>query len=164
MPKPIRRKTDKVYIGIDPGKSGGLVAIQATSLGSIVVTPMPATERDVWDWFAAIPSEGSFAVIEKVHSMPKQGVASSFTFGQGYGFLRCCLIASELPFEDVIPRNWQKALGIRPRKKTESNHQWKNFLRGKAQQLFPNIAQEITLLTADALLIAEYCRREHKER
>lgn len=162
MPKLIRRrKTDRVYVGIDPGKSGGLVAL---SLESIVVTPMPATERDVWDWFAAIPPERSFAVIEKVHSMPKQGVASSFTFGMGYGFLRACLIARELPFEDVPPRAWQKALGIRTRRKTESNSQWKNFLKGHAQQRFPNIAQEITLLTADALLIAEYCRREHKER
>ena len=38
----------RIYIGIDPGKSGGLVALQ----GKIVqVCPMPLTLRDVWDWF-----------------------------------------------------------------------------------------------------------------
>jgi hypothetical protein len=54
MPKPPKRKTGWTYIGIDPGKSGGLVAL---SSAGIVVTPMPGTERDVWDWFAAIPPE-----------------------------------------------------------------------------------------------------------
>ena len=161
MPKPPKQKSCKVFVGIDPGIGGGLVAI--SSVG-IVVTPMPVTERDIWDWFAAIPPERSMAVLEKVHSMPGQGVASMFKFGQSYGFLRACLIGRGIPFEEIMPRIWVRAIGVPPKKKSESRSQWKNRLKGKAQQLFPDIASEITLITADALLIAEVCRRKHREK
>jgi Holliday junction resolvasome RuvABC endonuclease subunit len=98
------------------------------------------------------------AVIEHVHAMPKQGVSSTFKFGVGYGGLRMALIAASIPFEEVTPRTWQKALGVVVRKKTETKTQFKNRLKAKAQQLFPR--ESITLKTADALLIAEYCRRK----
>ena len=38
-----------LYIGIDPGASGGLVAL--FSSGEIEAVPMPDTEREVWNWF-----------------------------------------------------------------------------------------------------------------
>ena len=163
MPSPPSRNM-RVYIGIDPGQSGGLVAITAEE---VMATPMPSTERDVWDWisqyeedWAAARITPAVAVIEKVHSFPGQGVVSTFKFGMGYGGLRMALIASSIPFEEVTPRTWQKALSIPPKKKTESNSQWKNRLKQKAQQLFPEV--KVTLKTADALLIAEFCRRSKR--
>jgi crossover junction endodeoxyribonuclease RuvC len=98
-------------------------------------------------------------MIEKVHSMPKQGVASSFKFGRGYGGLRMALIAAGIPFEEVTPQAWQKALAIPKRSKTETPVQWKNRLKALAQQLYPDI--KVTLKLADALLIATYCQRKH---
>jgi Holliday junction resolvasome RuvABC endonuclease subunit len=92
--------------------------------------------------------------------MPKQGVASSFKFGVNYGIVRMALTAAGIPFEEVTPQAWQKALGITHRKKTETPSEWKNRLRARAQQLFPSVS--LTLATADALLIAEYCRRINK--
>jgi len=89
--------------------------------------------------------------------MPKQGVSSTFKFGRGYGFLRGCLVALGIPFEDVTPQTWMRALNVPPRRKNETKAQFKQRLRGVAQQLFPS--EKITLATADALLIAEYCRR-----
>lgn len=146
-----------IYVGVDPGQSGGLATICS---GLIVVTPMPATERDIWEWFADLSGMGDcLGVIERVHSMPKQGVASTFKFGWGYGGLRMALIAASIPFEDVIPRTWQKAFGTSPKKRTETKTQWKNRLKAKAQQLFPGVA--VTLETADAVLIAEFCRRKN---
>lgn len=114
---------------------------------------MPETERDVWEWLQGALGGSDFAYIERVHSMPKQGVASSFTFGRSYGFLRGCLIASGIPFEEVTPQTWQKALGCLSRGD-------KNVTKAKAQQLFPSL--KITHATADALLIAEYGRRTRK--
>ena len=150
-----------VYIGIDPGQSGGLVALYNDR---VVADAMPATERDIWDWFnpprsPAVPVS-VYAVIEKVHSMPNQGVSSTFKFGCGYGGLRMALIAAGIPFEEVTPQAWQKAMGIPRREKTESKTQWKNRLRSIAQQLFPS--EKVTLKTSDALLIAEYCRRKNR--
>jgi len=149
---PIIHSKRSVYAGIDPGMSGGLVCIGP----QLIVTPMPPTERDIWDWFEALPPV-RLAVIEKVHSMPRQGVASTFKFGCSYGGLRMALIASKIPFQEVTPQTWIKGLGIPGKKKTESGTQWKNRLKGKAQQFFPQVG--VTLKTADALLIARYCQK-----
>jgi hypothetical protein len=83
-----------------------------------------------------------------------------FNFGANYGALRMALTAAGIPFEEVVPGVWQRGLNIPPRKKTEGKTAWKNRLKAKAQQLFPSV--KITLATADALLIAEFCRRKHE--
>lgn len=142
-----------IYVGIDPGQAGGLAMIDK----NVDVIKMPSTDLDIWNWFSSLKSKKCFAVIEKVHSMPGQGVASTFKFGMAYGSLKMALTASGIAFEEVTPRKWQKALGIVPRAKTESKTEFKNRLKAKAQQLFPDI--KMTLSICDALLIAEYNRR-----
>ena len=141
------------FIGIDPGQSGGIVALDTNG----IVThceKMPGTEGDIGSLLSSIRWESetdhNFALIEAVHSMPKQGVSSSFKFGQNYGLLRGILIGQQIPFDQVTPQRWQKAMGCM----TKGD---KNVSKAKAQQLFPG--ERITHAVADALLIAEYCRR-----
>jgi hypothetical protein len=159
------------FFGIDPGQSsGGLAWIDPSRFPQVVeTTAMPETERDIADWIknrCYQPDYGaSYAVIERVQAMPikgrKQGAVGMFRFGQNYGFLRGVLVATGIiTFEEIRPRVWQQALGIVPRQKLESDSEWKNRLKSLAQQLFPSL--KVTLKTADALLIAEYCRRKHK--
>ncbi len=156
----------QVYLGIDPGQDGGIAMVNVATRDSgrrpvlKSAIAMPETERDVWETLRAEgeSAKACMAIIEKVHSFPKQGVASTFKFGVGYGGLRMALTASRIPFEVVLPKVWQRGLGIPARKKNETNSRWKNRLKGMAQQLFPNA--DITLKTADAILIAEYCRRK----
>lgn len=163
MPK--LNKPRQVFIGVDPGKAGGLVAIWPEGT---TATPMPATEKDIWDWFRMlwVTDYSAVAVIEKVHAMPKQGVTSSFTFGMGYGGLRMCLISAGIRFEAVTPQAWMKGLSIPPRKKGGGTDvQWKDKLRARAQELFPELDCWDWLIgeqrkVSDALLIAEYCRRK----
>ena len=143
----------RTYVGIDPGTNGGIVLLTKTT---IRLYRMPPTEKDVWEIVRRIPGRPT-AVIEKSQAMPKQGVSSAFKYGQGYGFLRGCLIARGIPFSEVTPQRWMKGLGIRSRRKTESKTQWKNFLKGIVQQKYPQ--EKITLQTCDAVLIAEYCRQ-----
>ena len=175
MPRIPKAKTEQttLYIGIDPGQAGGLVALCVSAKGSEVnAVSMPDTERQVWEWIAenspARFAPNSYAVIEKVHSMPEQGVVSSFKFGMGYGALRMALTAACIPFEEVDPRTWQKALGVAPRKKEETKPQFKLRLLKLAQQLFPSLplwsekrAKGKMLAVSDALLIAYYCERKH---
>ncbi len=153
---------EEISIGIDPGKSGGIVSIQ----GSFVkVEKMPSTERDVWEIFSGFREESakSYAYIERVHSMPAQGVKSCFTFGQNYGMLRAFLIAAEIPFEEVIPQKWMKFWSLPTLKQCgDSKTKKKNAHKAKAQQLFPKI--KMTHAVADALLICEYGRRMRKEK
>lgn len=146
----------RTYIGIDPGQTGGLAIIGDT----VDVVKMPPTEADIWSWFLDKKDTNCFAIIEKVHSMPGQGVASTFKFGQGYGGLRMALIAAGIPFDEVTPMKWQKALGIPVKSKKESKTEFKNRLKAKSQQLFPKI--KMTLDICDALLIAEYNKRKQE--
>jgi hypothetical protein len=156
--------------GIDPGASGGIAIISGDNI--VQAFPIPKTEGDIALLFAERikPAGITYCVLEAVHSFPGQGVVSSFTFGRGVGLLVGLLMAHRIPFEEIPPRTWQKALGIPPRIKApkrpkpfmtyapeESQSEWKNRLKAKAQQLFPEI--KITLSTADALLIAEAARR-----
>lgn len=137
------------YIGIDPGQSGGVAFITPMATKAY---NMPDTERDIWNLFLVDSPHKYFAVIERVHSMPRQGVASSFKFGMSYGALRMALVASGIPFEDVTPQKWQKALGC-------LSGGDKNVTKQRAQSLFPQL--KITHKTADSLLLAEYCRRTY---
>lgn len=157
-------KDRAVYIGIDPGKHGGLVALSYSGAVS-ACSPMPETERDVWNWFTEQAPRMSprSAVIEKVGGYiqgNKLPGSAMFNFGWGYGGLRMALIGHGVPFEEITPRRWQRAMGVIPRGKAESKTAFKTRLKAKAQQLFPNV--KVTHATADALLIAEYCRRKHR--
>lgn len=136
-----------IIIGIDPGASGGIAVLNPTVLA---VHKLDGTERDARDFLCGVNLSESFAYIERVHSMPKQGVASSFKFGQSYGFLRGLLIGLGIPFEEVTPQKWQKAMGCMSKGD-------KNVTKGRAQQLFPGV--KVTHAIADCLLIAEYGRR-----
>lgn len=153
------------YLGIDPGASGGLAEVWLSplqhSIHACTAVKMPATRRDIWSWFKGIASYAAFAVIEKVGGYVKGGEgnvgSAMFNFGTSYGELLMALTAAGIPYEEVPPRKWQAGLGISPRGKAETRTAWKNRLKEKAQQLFPQ--EKVTLATADALLIAEYCRR-----
>lgn len=140
------------YIGIDPGVAGGIAVIHHD--GSFIdMTKMPATEADVLSWLRAHSQPGDRAMLELVRASPQMGVVSSFTFGRGYGGLRMALIACGMPFDEVTPVKWQTTMQCRSRGD-------KNVTKRRAQELFPKIV--ITHAVADALLIAEYCRRKHE--
>lgn len=146
-----------MYIGIDPGKNGG-IAVLGESIDPVCVyaaVKMPETERDILDFLNKEIQDARpvYAVIEKVHSSPQMGVVSAFTFGKGYGGLLMALTAHRVAFAEVAPRVWQKAIGC-------LSGGDKNVTKRRAQQLFPN--EKVTHATADCLLIAEFCRRSHQ--
>ncbi len=141
-----------ITIGIDPGKKGGISFFEMglPLRDGVTVVKMPATERDLWDLFAAV--ESGTAYIERVHSSPQMGVVSSFTFGYGYGVLVGLLTAAKIPIIEVSPSKWQGVLGCR----TKGD---KTITKRLAQRLFPFI--KVTNDTADALLIGYYgCKQE----
>ena len=140
-----------LFLGIDPGGSGGIALIGE---GFAQAWKMGETEADTADLLRTHQAAIRATYIENVHSMPKQGVSSSFKFGRSYGFLRGLLIALQIPFEQIEPRVWQQRMGCR-------THGDKNVSKAKAQQLWPHL--RITHAIADALLIAEACRRFHSQ-
>ena len=141
-------------IGLDPGSCGAAVLLRED--GSTDIARFDKlTQTDIADALREWSQDACFAYLEKVHSMPKQGVASTFKFGLNYGFLIGCLTALKIPFEFVTPNTWQKALSCQSKGD-------KNVTKAKAQQLFPHL--KIIHTIADALLIAEFGRRTFTER
>jgi hypothetical protein len=185
MPKAPTKTNLGPFIGIDPGKSGGIAALCRSD---VWVWPMPTTERDIWDRLRCW-EEGTTAVIEKVGGYTGEGQPGSrmFNFGKNYGSLLMALTAAEIKFEEVTPQQWQKTFAVVPRKyKTvidkkasgstsgkkkvwlETKGQFKDRLRRKAQQIFPQLpiwreprSKGRQLEICDSLLIAEFCRRKH---
>lgn len=178
----------KYYIGVDPGNSGGIVVIRN---GKMNRSYRAFTDHSLWDFMKSLGDDArnssAFATLEKVSGYvggAGNTGASMFSFGRSYGALRMALIAAGIPFEEIVPGVWQKALGIPKRKPHtkavdhvitkgknkgkkvkkkvggETTNEWKNRLRAEAMKLFPN--DHITLATADAALIAEYCRRKRE--
>lgn len=140
-----------MWIGIDPGQSGGIAVIEETSSGVLVTSQkLDATEADVSAFLDVFAVRAKFCVIEKVGATPQMGVCSAFTFGKSFGFLIGILTAHKIPFDFVTPQKWQKSLGCL----TKGD---KNVSKSAAQRLFPSV--RFTHANADATLLAEYCRR-----
>jgi hypothetical protein len=142
-----------VFLGVDPGVSGGLAFVRDD--GHVIgVHKMPENERELLD-LLKMHVRGDTgvsvrAVLERVHSSPQMGKASVFTFGKGYGALRMGLVAAGIPFDEPTPQSWQKALSCR----TQGD---KAVSKARAHELFPTA--HVTNWSAEALLLAEYCRR-----
>lgn len=102
-----------IVVGIDPGQKGGIVA---NRYGEIISTrKMPVVKFDGYSTldYQAIAHflhdmQPDHVVIEKVHSMPGQGVKSMFSFGMGFGGLLGVCAALGLPLTLVRPQVWQK--------------------------------------------------------
>lgn len=157
MPKVGKNQNEtRLFLGIDPGKSGGMAVVTSTRRLLTFFSLAKATERDIWEFVSS--DTYSFSTIEKVGGFtgtPQPG-SRMFNFGQGYGALRMSLIAAGVPFDEVRPQKWLKEFGL-IRAKTDTDTIWKNRLRQKAEQLFPGV--KITLAVSDAVLLAEYARR-----
>jgi crossover junction endodeoxyribonuclease RuvC len=139
----------QIILGIDPGISGGMAILAIDKSSANAVAFAKTTPHDITGLLRH--AKISKAYIEAVHSMPKQGVASTFKFGMNYGVWQGLLIGLGIPFERVVPAKWQLAMGCRTRGD-------KNISKHRAQELFPRL--QVTHAIADALLIAEYGRRK----
>jgi len=97
-------------LGIDPGVSGAYALLGSNGLVT-VVDDLPVINRqvDAAEWRRVLTEiKPDVAVVELVHSMPKQGVASTFKFGMAAGLIRGVLLGAGVPIIDVAPTVWKK--------------------------------------------------------
>ena len=156
-----------LFIGVDPGASGGLAYILRDEKGIKLVgtEKCPKTAGKLYEMVFKI-KESIFSfndkrlpcpytimcMMEKVHSMPGQGVKSTFSFGKNLGWWESALEANRIPYGLVHPRVWQKHFNI----KTDNKKDRKKLLRERAEELYPEI--KMTYYVSDALLIMDYCK------
>lgn len=149
-------------LGIDPGAHGGFCFrdtrhesyIDVYSYNKLTphdIAGIIKVEKDI----TRICGNQIKAYIEEVHSMPRDGKASAFSFGKNYGMWLGILTALGIPYEEVLPVKWQSALKLRVRGLEYSKK--KKALKEIAQKRFPDL--NLTLDTCDAVLIAEYGRQ-----
>lgn len=149
-----------IFIGIDPGKSGGIAWMRDDFSKPEHVKIDGLTELDLHNVVETIVNDSPpdanevCAVIEAVSASPQMGVTSAFSFGRNFGFWLGVLAGCAVPYALVRPQKWQKAMGCMSKGD-------KNVTKAAAQRLYPN--EKITHATADALLLATYCRRHHAE-
>lgn len=108
-----------LVLGVDPGLTGALALVETDGPRLVEVLDMPvirygrATVIDgarILDWLDG--REIGAIVIEDVHSMPKQGVASTFAFGRALGGVEAVLTAVGVPMTHVRPEAWKKRAGL----------------------------------------------------
>lgn len=150
----------KIYIGIDPGKSGAMAVIRSSahSPEKIEVVPFDAAQYSLT---LARISSGVCPVtccVEKVGAMPGQGVVSMFNFGHNLGLIEGLLRAYGIPYQLVPPQTWKKEFSL-------SSDKAKSI--EVCQKLFPDVSLLATERSrkpndgmAEALLMAEYARRK----
>jgi hypothetical protein len=138
-----------LYMGIDPGYSGAVAVVDEKG-ALVALQRLNGTEHDISSFMLGRQLTVELAILEKVSSMPRQGVASTFKFGTSYGFCRGLLVCHRIPFETATPVTWQRSL------KCLSKGD-KNVTKSAAQRLWPQ--EKVVHATADAMLIAEYARR-----
>ena len=144
------------YVGIDPGKGGGIAMIYKDI---VEVKKCPASVYDMALMFELIihdsPPNDVIVMIEKVWARPHDGRSSVFTFAQNYGHWEGIIASHEIQSHHVTPQVWMKALGCPPRLKKQER---KNYLKELAKKKYPELGKKIILATADAMLIADYAK------
>lgn len=142
-----------IILGVDPGLSGALVFLDPVA-DTIAAYDMPTTTDtvDAAEVARLIRLYSpSFAVIERVHSMPKQGVASTFSFGQSFGIVRGVVAALNIPIHLITPTVWKRRFGLLSVEKDAS--------RTRAIELWPAsdaFRRKKDHGRADAALLARY--------
>lgn len=96
-----------MIVGIDPGKAGGVAAIDGDAVHAI---PMPIVGKEIDGHELAILLQNlqpDTVIIEKSQAMPGQGVTSMFNYGAGFGRLLGICEALGLPYRLVTPQRWK---------------------------------------------------------
>jgi hypothetical protein len=146
------------YCGIDPGISGAIALIDSDGL-LIYAEDLPVVDGRLSSslldqWFEDLaPITPDWVYIEQVHSMPKMGVRSMFTFGHTLGVIEGVVGARRLRSQLVTPTQWKRHMGVTSDKDTS---------RARALELWPDQADRFRRKKdadrAEAALIAEYGR------
>lgn len=150
-----------IYIGIDPGKSGGYAIIAESEVGKAVFAYPWDDDFFVLEMSAIMQrkSEGIVAAVEKVGSMPHDSHKAAFNFGHSLGYIEGVLLALGIPYQLVAPAKWKREFGLIGKDKRASVETCK--------KLFPALDLRRTERCktdsdgkAESALLAEYARRK----
>lgn len=149
-----------LFIGIDPGKKGGIACIDTENNLSFTV---PYSDNALIDLCrdthnSLIDAANVVCCLEKVGARPGQGVVSMFSFGQSVGYIKGVLESFRIPYQEITPQKWKREFGLSSEKAVSAE---------VCRKLFPDVSLLATPKCkkphdgmAEALLMAEYARRK----
>ena len=141
--------TPRYYMGIDPGLDGAIALLHLADRSSPVPTTLKIFDLPtltvtknkrnyrVLDmdalrmWLDLHAPDVTHALIEKPHAMPKQGIASAFSFGYTCGVVEMAVASAQIPRRTIDPAVWKKSMGLSANK---------DETRRKASEVFPGFS------------------------
>lgn len=144
----------KTIVAVDPGVSGGLAIYDAG--GQIELLSMPESLPDLCKVLRFWKVGDASLYIEEVPKFTGRNIPSSTTavLFQNVGRIEGLAVALGYSLHRVAPKIWQEPLGLGGKKSCANSSEWKRKLKAKAEELY--CAHDVTLKTADALLILHY--------
>ena len=139
-----------MYIGIDPGKTGAMAILDNKGK---YINILDFGQEGLMPALIDYAPVVKFAYLEKVHSVPGQGVVSTFSFGENFGWWQGVLGSLGIPYTTSRPQDWMKKYSLQ-----KSSASDKPGLE-VARKLFPEAPLRLKKHhnRADALLIARAC-------
>jgi hypothetical protein len=154
-------------LSIDPGKQGAFCySDYSNGLSKVEITattmPLLKNKKDynIHEIKEIVrKSRAEIIIVEDVHSIHGSSSASNFVFGFGVGLIRGIVETSNIPYQLVPPKTWQKDawVGISKVKDSKLNSQ------AAVHRLFPNVNLKATQRSTkehdgiiDAILIGYY--------
>lgn len=146
-----------IYIGIDPGQRGAMSILKDNARLPEII---PYNKEEYIDRFRLLFYEETeyICCIEQVHAIRGNGTASTWAFGQSYGWLLGVLDALCIPYQPITPQKWKKEFGLNSDKAKSVE---------VCKQLFPGIKLLRTERSrkeddniAEAVLLSLYAKRK----
>lgn len=108
---PIMEEKQKAVIGVDPGKSGGIIALVGHEIVGKWIIPLSGDKVDIGALYAIFNELKAkyhiTVILEEVHSIYGTSAESNFVFGFVCGAIEAIVIANHLRLNKVQPKEWQ---------------------------------------------------------
>ena len=144
--------TSTPYIGIDPGKSGGIAVICGDEINAAKCPEKPLEMSVLFEIMSPYDKTPKIC-IEHVWGFPSDSSKTAFTFGHNFGCWHTIIECSEFDYQFVSPRAWQTFFETPKLVKKERKRWLKDLASNIADNKF-----RVTFNTSDAILIAKYCK------
>ena len=156
-----------IAVGIDPGKSGGLVKIHSRNY-ECSMHKCPDTTQGMSSLLKNAKDSAFkdnlpiLVAIEKVHAFPTDARSSAFKFGMNYGMWLGIIGSLNIPLIQVTPQMWMKSYAPLPKIKQERKKKIKEIATEIFEDVYNN-EKRITYAISDAALIALWCLERGKD-
>lgn len=159
---------EQIYIAIDGGINGSLIAISGKKILFKEKMPIVKTKESRSEYNSAAIIEilqkypDATVILEKAHPMPKLGTIQAFSFGKSFGMMIGILEALKRRYHIIHAKTWQKEifrdLGV-DNTKTASVMMAKRLFPEEDFKATPRCKKDHDGFT-DATLIAVYAQRK----